>query len=119
MITSYGTDIAEESFGSYIECLVNKVYKILPLRENNEPTLQQYMKSLQRELLGCQSLLPSIEQNQQFFTILSIIQNLIDHECAVPIVKSDVFKAINLLKRIQRECGSRGGDADERMGHLR
>lgn len=102
MMTSYGVDLNDRMFFNRLSGFVNQFYKILPIKENGEPTLVQYMKGLQREMLGCQALIVALHDDAQYLTLLSILQYMIDHECDVATVKSDVFKAINILKRMQK-----------------
>ena len=52
-------------------------------------------------MLGCKSLILALENDAQYLTLLSILQYMIDHDCDVATVKSDVFKAIGIIKRMQ------------------
>lgn len=101
MMTRYDVEVNNEMFVKKLHCFVNQFYKILPIKESGEPTLVQYMKSLLREMLGCQALIVALENDAQYLSLLSMLQYMIDHECDVATVKSDVFKAINILKRMQ------------------
>ena len=101
MMTRYNIEVNDEMFARKLHGFVNQFYKILPIKESGEPTLVQYMKSLQREMLGCQALMTALENDAQYLSLLSILQYMIDHECDVATVKSDVFRAINILKRMQ------------------
>ena len=119
MMTQYGVDLNDAAVNRGISSLINKFYKILPLRENNEATLKQYMRGLQRELLGGASLLPELSDDGQFLAILSILQFMIDNDCDVDTVRSDVFKVINLLKRLKID-EINGGEmrSGGRMDHI-
>jgi len=101
MMSKYDIDINDVMLKNKLNALVNQFYKILPIKESGEPSLLQYMKSLQREMLGCKSLILALENDAQYLTLLSILQYMIDHDCDVAIVKSDVFKAIGIIKRMQ------------------
>jgi len=101
MMSKYDIDINDVMLKNKLNALVNQFYKILPIKESGEPSLLQYMKSLQREMLGCKSLILALENDAQYLTLLSILQYMIDHDCDVATVKSDVFKAIGIIKRMQ------------------
>ena len=101
MMSRYDIDINDVMIKNKLDALVNQFYKILPIKESGEPSLLQYMKSLQREMLGCKSLILVLENDAQYLTLLSILQYMIDHDCDVATVKSDVFKAIGIIKRMQ------------------
>ena len=54
--TSLGVNIDSESLNNYLRNLVNRFFKILPIREQDDGSLSTYMRSLQMELLGCKNL---------------------------------------------------------------
>lgn len=101
MMSKYDLDINDAMFKNKLDALVNQFYKILPIKESGEPSLLLYMKSLQREMLGCKSLILALENDAQYLTLLSILQYMIDNDCDVATIKSDVFKAIRIIKRMQ------------------
>lgn len=103
MITRLDTKIDNQTMSAHIGYLINKVYKILPLKETEEDTLQKYLEGLQREMLGCESLIPAFEKNGQYLSVVSIIQYMIDNDCELSVVKSDVFKAIGILRKMQQK----------------
>lgn len=84
----------------YASSLVGRFYKILPLCENASPTLDKYMKSLLRELLGCRQLITVFQMDDRYTSLLSILQSLIDDHSDIDIVKSDVFRAISLVNQL-------------------
>jgi len=108
MKTRYDNEVSDAMFIGQLRRLVNQFYKILPIRESGEPTLTQYMLSLQREMLGMQSLITALNDDAQYLTLLSTLQYMIDNECELPIIRSEVFKSINILKKLQdaytRKC---------------
>lgn len=99
-------ELDSSMFNGYLATLVNQFFKVLPIRESGEPTLKQYLKSLQREMLGCKTLIVALDHDDHYLSLLSILQYHIDNDCTVDIVKSDVFKAIGILKRLQAKYSS-------------
>lgn len=49
MMTIYNTQISDRMVSNYINSLVNRFYKILPIKESGEGTLKRYLESLQRD----------------------------------------------------------------------
>ena len=103
MMTSHGIELSNELVSRQVKGLVNRFYKILPIRESGEPTLKQYQNSLLREMLGCQNLIIAFRYDDRYLSLLSILQYMIDYDPDVDIIKSDVFKAINILKNMQKK----------------
>lgn len=109
MMTKYNIEIPERMFFNRLGNMVNQFYKILPIKESGEPTLGKYMESLQRELLGCKDLIVALDDDPQYLSLLSILEYMICHDCDVKTVKSDVFKAIGILRRMQQKLGGKPG----------
>jgi len=117
MKTKYNIDINDRMFDKKIAGLVNQFYKILPIKESGEPSLNQYMKSLLREMIGCKDLITALDDDAQYLSLLSILEYMIDNDCDVATVKTEVFRAIGIVKRMQAQYANRsGGDSNEHMG---
>lgn len=111
--TSNGMQINSAAVVSYIDSLVNKFFKILPMREESEPSLQEYIKSFQRELIGCSNMTVSIHDDGLYISILSVLQYLSDNamsdECSIADVRREVFHAISLCNKLKSKYKD-GGD---------
>lgn len=103
MTTCYDTELSNELVCKQIKDLINRFYKILPIKESGEPTLKQYQSSLLREMLGFQSLIVALKYDDRYMSLLSILQYMIEFDPDVDLVRSDVFKAINILKSLQKK----------------
>lgn len=88
---------------NYLAGLVNQFFKILPIKESGEPSLNEFMHSLQAELLGAKWLMEELQNDSMYLTLLAILQYLIESDCEVPIVKREVFKAISICKKLQKK----------------
>lgn len=108
MMTRYGSDISRNMVGAKFRGIINQFYKILPMKEENCPTLMSYMESFQRELLGMGKLLPEVDACSSYIDLVSILQYLISYPCDEDTVRTEVFKAIAITKRI---ADMLGGDA--------
>lgn len=102
MVTS-GHDVPNEMVEKYLNGLVNQFFKILPIKESGEPSLNEFMRSFQVELLGFKQLMTKIGNDSMYLTLLSILQFLIDNDCDTHIVKREVFKAISICKKLQKK----------------
>lgn len=103
MNTSTGLGIPNKVVSNYISSLVGRFYKILPIKESGVDSLALYIQSFQRELIGCKRLITEIDNDESFLVLLSILQYLSDNDCSLSIVKAEVFKAINVCKKLQRK----------------
>lgn len=105
MMTSQNIELDKEVVIRYMGGLVNRFYKILPIRQSGEPTLRQYLMSLLREMLGCQSLIVLLKDDDRYMSLLATLQYMIDNEPDIPQTKTDVFRAINILRQLQKKYG--------------
>lgn len=103
--------LSEDFLKDYFIGLKGKFYKILPMKENNDPTLEQYMKGLEKELIGCHSYLALSSLSGEFTSLLCILRYLIITDCNVGTVKGEVFKAIDICEKLSK----RGGEKDGRL----
>ncbi|POO87874.1 hypothetical protein [Clostridium sp. 3-3] len=90
-----------ESFEKYFDYLINKTYKILPMKEENSATLKSYLEGFQRELVGNKYLVEVLVNEPRFITVLNIIQYLIAEDYSKIICKKEVFRCIKILEEIQ------------------
>jgi len=95
--------ISSTGMYQYIHSLVGRFYKILPLCESRSDTLDKYMKSLLREMIGCECLSDSLKNDDRFVSLLAILQSLISDHSDIGVVKTDVFRAINILTQLERK----------------
>ncbi len=100
--TSVGIQMDAAVLENYFRSLINLFFKILPLKESKERSLETYMRSLQSELLGCKALVVAIHEDSLFLSLISILQYLIDHpESDVAFVRREVFRAISICNKLK------------------
>ena len=100
--TVYGGEVNNEVLASYFKSLVNQLFKILPMRENNEETRSTYMESLIREVSGFQWLFDAVKNDAGLTQILSILQYLAANpDCEVQTVRQEVFRAISICNKLK------------------
>lgn len=104
--------IPKESFCNYFKFLINKTYKILPLKEENSETLKTYLESFLKELIGNKELVPFLVDEPKFITMLNTMQYLASEEYSVAECRKEVFKCIGILKDINEKYFDSGGGND-------
>lgn len=95
--------IPNEMFNNYLEYLINKLFKILPMKEQGVSTLHTYLQSLQIELIGSTELINAIKCDAQFLTLLNTIQFFIENEYDKKTCKREIFKCIHIIKNLQKK----------------
>jgi hypothetical protein len=92
--------IPNECFSNYFKFLIGKIYKILPMTEEGNIHLKEYMESLQRELIGNMNLVEDLKYDGYFITLLNKIEFLINEKYDHTICRKEVFECINIIKKI-------------------
>lgn len=114
--TSINMSIKAETMSKYFGVLVNKIFKILPIIENNESSLSTYMDSLFIEISGCKELITSIQDDPMFITLLGTLTWLMNHyddkNCTFKQIRREVFHAISICKKLETQVlgGDLGGE---------
>jgi len=103
MMTSIGCNIPDQCVSNYLDALVGKIYKILPMKEDNAEFLQSYIERKIREMLAFQKFISIIGEDPDFLCLLLILYSLADQGAGIESVKHDVFEAIRLCKALSRK----------------
>lgn len=102
--------LPKENFCKYFDYLINKTYKVLPLKEENSKTLHSYLESYLRELIGNKELITLLVDEPKFITMLNIMQFLISEEYSDKVCKKEVFRCIHILEEIKSKYFESGED---------
>lgn len=99
---------------NYCSVLTAKFYKILPLTENAVSSRKVYLDGLIRELIGADKFMVGIMHDGRFLSLIAILFGIrdLEDELSHKEIKRDVFGAIGIIKKIQKEYGeeiTRGG----------
>lgn len=95
--------VPNEAMNNYLKALVDKVYKILPMKEENSETLQCYLTGLTHELVGAYQLHFSLVDEPRFLGVIHIVKYLETSDYDTATCKREVFKAIRLIQNIAKE----------------
>lgn len=92
----------------YLSAVISKVFKILPMRETNEPSLPVYLDSLCMELTGSVHVFSLLENDSEYITLIAIICSLRDNpETDTRVVKREVFHSISICNKLKEKYGTR------------
>ena len=102
--------VSNKTVSNYFEKLVNRFFKVLPIREDGEKTLPIYIRSLLSEIVGCKEVVDKLDNNPDILTLISILQFMLDNpDTSVADVKREVFRAIAICNRLKSEFGDKSG----------
>lgn len=96
-------NLNDQFFMNYLNFLISKVFKILPISEQEPETLKDYLDSLILELKGSQSLIIKIKHDASFVSLLAILQYFTENECSHKVIKKETFRAINIIQGLQKK----------------
>ena len=92
-----------EMLVAYLNTVVNSVFKILPLYEEQNVGVNKYIESLLFELYGLEKSV-SIEHSYEYISLLSTLESVKSEigksESKKSVVKREVFKCINIIKNM-------------------
>lgn len=86
---------------AYLDTLIDSVFKILPLYEEENIGLEVYVESLLFELKGLSKAI-KIEDSYEYISLLSTLesikQEVVSEESEKSVIKREVFKSISTIK---------------------
>jgi hypothetical protein len=103
METKYG-QLPDEMLVAYANGMISKVYKMMPMKESKTETLTRYIESTLREFIGQKELTFKLRDSEEFLTILGIMESLLNQDDFTKF-RSDIFKIINLIKKLEMQLG--------------
>ena len=94
MITKYGYTFNKEVIESEKKRLINQLWKLIPMKENQEPWENQ-LESVIAEIAGL-----SIVFSSNFLTLLAKLEGLKNPEISFYTYRKIVFESIDLLSEV-------------------
>ena len=93
--------ISNEDFNKNIVRLTNQLWKLIPMKENNEDWLKQ-LDTVSIEIAGMNALVKS-EQTSQFLQLLFKLEGLkIKQDINFEVYRKTVFETINILQGLKK-----------------
>lgn len=96
MITTKYGQITVEQYDKYRKSLINRIWAILPMKEENSSTLEQYIESLNSELMMNISV---FEKSEYIITVICLLEHVMieqDHD----VYRKEVLRCCNMLSRL-------------------
>ena len=90
----FDLDFSREAISANVTRLINQLWKLIPMRENQEDWEKQ-LDTVTNEIVGLSKI---FLQNPQFLQLLIKLTILEDEELDFKIYRKTVFEAINLLQ---------------------
>lgn len=97
--------IDNQFFLNYLNFLINRVYKILPISETEPETLKSYLDSLILELVGSKDLILKLKKDAIFLSLIATLQSLSENKYSHSTIKSQTFKCIDIIKKLIDKYG--------------
>jgi hypothetical protein len=88
---------------------IDKIFKILPMKEEKCPTLTIYIQGLIREFMGNSSLMEGLLYEKEFLSLVGTLENLTSDDIIFEEFRSDVFKSISIVKKMKKNLGDQNG----------
>lgn len=93
--------ISNEDFNKNIIRLTNQLWKLIPMRENNEDWLKQ-LNTVSIEIAGMNALIKS-EYTSQFLQLLFKLEGLkLEQDISFEVYRKTVFETINILQGLKK-----------------
>lgn len=96
MISKYNKTIDNSEFQKEINRLTNQLWKLIPMRENEEDW-QRHLSTLVVEIIGLNEII-TIDSN--LLELLEILEGLQKNEVEFSIYRKLVFESISLLRKV-------------------
>lgn len=94
---------------NYLETLKNRLFKIIPLFEENNEGIYKYIDSLLFELCGMIYVVEGFKDNGIFLSLIATLESLYDESLAseydIPLIRREVFKCLSIIGKLQQKVG--------------
>lgn len=97
-MTKYEFEISIENVAATVKRLTNQLWKLIPMRENEE----DWIKQLNTVIIEIAGLHEIFEELPQFLQILSKLEGLRIEEIDFRLYRKTVFECISLLQELNR-----------------
>lgn len=93
-------------FSSYLEVSKNRLFKILPLIEEENEGVYHYVDSFLFELYGLQYVIRGVKESSNYISLLCGLESVLDETIVqdrdIKFIRSEIFKLLGLLDKIQK-----------------
>ena len=101
MVLKYGFDIKDDIIINRLTNLINQVYKLLPIREQ-ESNWQKPLETIMEELVGISQLI-NLNSSDSFFVLISKLEGLygLTKEEDFPCYRRTIFECLSLMNELK------------------
>ncbi len=86
---------------TFLLSLTNKIYKILPLKEEQNEGLSAHIDSLRIELTGAYYTFEVLRTSRPYIEVVNTINYMAYHAFSVTTCRREVFKMLRLVQQLQ------------------
>nr|DAJ77310.1 MAG TPA: hypothetical protein [Caudoviricetes sp.] len=102
MVKTKYQPICEKMCENYFDVLINKLYKILPLKEERSLTVDKYIESLLSELTGGQDVILLIHEDGQYLSVINSLEFIRTCE-SISVCRREIFKCIRIVEKLKQK----------------
>lgn len=102
MSTKYGFDFPADVINKYVIRLTNQLWKLIPMRENNE----DWQKQLETVIIEVVGLKEVFSLDPLFIQLLAKLEGLKAIDLDFSLYRKTVFETINLLQELKKNVKS-------------
>lgn len=93
-------------FNNYLEVSKSRIFKILPLLEEENEGVYRYVDSLLFELYGLQYVINGVKESYNYLSLLCALESILDEiivqERDLKFIRSEVFRLLGTVEKIQK-----------------
>lgn len=90
---------------THLRSLIGRIWKLIPLKEQNNQFLKIHLESLSFELIGSYKAFPSLAVFPEYINIVNTIIFLHENEFSKEQCKREAFKCIRLINMLIEKYG--------------
>lgn len=98
--TKYGFNINKKTVESDVNRLTNQIWKLLPMRENNEENWESQLASVILEISGLHDVLILDDGDVRYLSLLSKLEGLQKEQVPFEIFRKTIFECISLFRGV-------------------
>lgn len=87
----------------FLNNIIGSIYKVLPLKEEKNDYLSDYIDGLLIQLKGASFTYPVLSSNSKYISVINSIQYFYNNDFTDIQCKREVFKCIDYINKIQSE----------------
>lgn len=91
---------------NYFSVAKNRVFKILPLIEENNAGVNHYIDSLLFELYGLKNVVEGVKNSSNYISLVSGLESILEETVVQTkdfrFIRSEILRMVNLVEKLER-----------------